>query len=134
MTLSLLLDAILYIVYIDIIVYTRMAERGDSDHNRTSAESFQKTRHPFRRRAPLLPERSAPPHQAHRRRRRAAPQRQVGPGGSARVRALREFNKELLEFIGKISESIAAQHHRKLGFKSELGARLPSPLVSRLYK
>ena len=33
-----------------------------------------------------------------------------------------EFNKELLEFIGKISESIAAQHHRKLGFKSELGA------------
>jgi len=58
----------------------------------------------------------------------------VGPGGSARVRALREFNKELLEFIGKISESIAAQHHRKLGFKSELGARLPSPLVSRLYK
>ena len=34
-----------------------------------------------------------------------------------------EFNKELLEFIGKISESIAAQHHRKLGFKSELGGR-----------
>ena len=34
-----------------------------------------------------------------------------------------EFNEELLEFIGKISESIAAQHHRKLGFKNELGGR-----------
>jgi hypothetical protein len=37
-----------------------------------------------------------------------------------------EFNEELLEFIGKISElreHRGAAPHRKLGFKSELGGR-----------